>query len=178
LEKIMPFSLYDATIPGFRQMLGTVLRLLDKAEAWGTANGVSEQDMLAARLAPDMFPFSYQVKSTAVHSIGAIEGVRRGHFAPDTTTPPESFDGLRNQVTTANDALAALSPDEVNSFIGREMYFMFKERRMDFTGAETFLMSFSLPNLMFHATTTYDILRMKGLDIGKRDFMGKLALKH
>jgi hypothetical protein len=173
----MPFSLYDATIPTFLQILGSVSHLLDKAQAWGTANGVSERDVLDSRLAPDMLPLAYQVKSTRVHSFGAIEGVRRGQFAPDMTSPPDGFDGLRTRVSETIAALTALTPDEVNGFIGRDMCFLFKERRLDFPGAETFLMSFSLPNFLFHATTTYDILRMKGLDVGKRDYIGKLPLK-
>ena len=65
---------------------------------------------------------------------------------------------------------------EVEAFFGRDMRFSFGERTMDFT-AENFLLSFSQPNFYFHATTAYDILRWKGLAIGKRDFMGRPRLK-
>lgn len=175
---MMAFSLYDATIPTFRQILGSMAHLLGKADAWASANNIPQQDIIGARLAPDMLPFAYQIKSTSVHSIGAIEGVQRGEFSPDMTPPPESFEGLKRRIAETDDALAMLTPEDVNSFVGREMCFVFKERRMDFKSAETFLMSFSLPNFMFHATTAYDLLRMKGLEIGKRDFMGRLALKN
>lgn len=173
----MTFSLYDATVPTFQQILGSVARLLGKAEEWCAAGHVSEREILDARLAPDMLPFAYQVKSTVVHSIGAIEGIRRGEFSPDIAPPPESFTALKAHVENALGTLATISAEEINGFIGRDMHFQFKDMRMDFNGAEAFLMSFSLPNFMFHATTTYDLLRMKGLEIGKRDFMGKLALK-
>jgi len=173
----MGFALYDATVPTFRQILGATSRLLDKAETWAAASGISEQEIIDARLAPDMLPFAYQIKSTAVHSIGAIEGVRNGQFSPDTTTPPQSFEGLRNRVSETLNALAEITPEEINGFVGREMCFVFGEHRLDFTGAESFLMSFSLPNFFFHATTAYDLLRSKGMEIGKRDFMGALALR-
>ena len=73
-------------------------------------------------------------------------------------------------------ALEAIEPAEIESFIGRDMRFEFGARRLEFT-AEEFLLSFSQPNFYFHATTAYDILRWKGVPIGKRDFTGKLRLK-
>jgi len=115
----MTFSLYEATIPTYTQILRAILRLLEKAEAFAATGQVSEQELIDARLTPDMLPFAYQVKSTAVHSIGAIEGVRRGEFSPDISEPPTTFAGLKERVTTTIDALAALTPDEVNGFIGK-----------------------------------------------------------
>jgi hypothetical protein len=67
----------------------------------------------------------------------------------------------------------ALDPAEIESFIGKDMRFEFGGNSMDFN-AEDFLLSFSMPNFYFHATTAYDILRMKGMAIGKRDFTGKV----
>ena len=79
-------------------------------------------------------------------------------------------------VTEAHQKLSALTPEAVNALAGRDVIFKLGERALPFT-AEGFLMSFSLPNFFFHATTAYDILRHKGAPIGKRDFMGKLNLK-
>jgi uncharacterized protein len=172
----MAFSLYDATVPSYRQMLGAVAGLLAKAEAFCTEKGLAPQDIIQARLADDMQPFAYQVKSTAVHSLGAIEGVRRGVFSPDTTTPPETFAALKARIVETLAALEAVEAAEVDSFVGRDMRFTFGERHIEFT-AENFLLSFSQPNFYFHATTTYDILRWKGIPIGKRDFIGKTRAK-
>jgi uncharacterized protein len=72
--------------------------------------------------------------------------------------------------------LKAIDPAEINGFIGRDMRFEFGERRMPFT-AENFLLSFSQPNFYFHAVTTYDIMRHKGLALVKKDFMGQPRLK-
>ena len=172
----MPISLYAATIPSYRQILGAVSGLLQTAEAFCTEKGLSPAEIIQARLAEDMFPFAYQVKSTAVHSIGAIEGVRKGVFSPDTTPPPETFAALQDRIAKALAALEAIDPEEVDGFIGRPMCFAFGERRIEFT-AEEFLLSFSQPNFYFHAATAYDILRWKGVAIGKRDFIGKLRIK-
>jgi hypothetical protein len=173
----MAFSLYAATVPSFRQILAGVAGLLVKGEAFCAEKNVAPADLIQARLAGDMLPFAYQVKSTAVHSLGAIEGVRKGVFSPDTTPPPETFSALKARIADALAALEKIEVAEVDGFIGRDMRFSFRDRHMDFT-AENFLLSFSQPNFYFHATTAYDILRWKGLQIGKRDFVGQPRVKH
>ncbi|MGH2448703.1 MAG: DUF1993 domain-containing protein [Chloroflexota bacterium] len=172
----MTLSLYAATIPSYRQTLGAVSGLLRTAQLFCADKGLEPSELIQARLAPDMLPFAYQVKSTAVHSLGAIEGVRRGVFSPDKTPPPETFADLEARITATLSALEAIEPAEVESFIGRDMRFEFGDRRIDFT-AEEFLLSFSQPNFYFHATTAYDILRWKSVPIGKRDFLGRLRRK-
>jgi uncharacterized protein len=173
----MAFSLYAATIPSFRQILGAVSGLLDKAETFCAEKGIAPQELIQARLAADMFPLAYQVKSTAVHSLGAIEGVRKGVFSPDMTAPPETFAALRARIAETLTALGKIDIAEVDSFLGRDMHFSFGDKHIDFT-AEDFLLSFSQPNFYFHAATTYDILRWKGIPIGKRDFIGKVRTKN
>ena len=172
----MSFSLYNATIPSYQQTLGAMSGLLDTAERFCAEKQLAPASLIEARLAEDMLPFAYQVKSTAVHSLGAIEGVRRGVFSPDTTPAPQSLAALKARIAETLDALAAVTPAEIEAFIGRDMRFEFREHRLEFT-AENFLLSFSLPNFYFHAATAYDILRWKGARIGKRDFMGRLRLK-
>jgi hypothetical protein len=172
----MAFSLYAATIPSYRQILGAVAALLVKAETFCSEKALPPEEIIQARLAGDMLPFAYQVKSTSVHSLGAIEGVRKGVFSPDLTPPPQNFHDLKNTVAQALAALETIDPQEVDGLVGRDMRFAFGERQINFT-AEDFLLSFSQPNFYFHATTAYDILRWKGLPIGKRDYTGRLRLK-
>jgi hypothetical protein len=172
----MPFSLYAATIPSYRQILSAVGGLLDKAESFCAEKAIAPGDIVQARLADDMLPFAYQVKSTAVHSLGAIEGVRKGVFSPDTTPPPDTFAALKTRIVETLATLEAIEPAEVDTYVGRDMRFVFGDRRLDFT-AEDFLLSFSQPNFYFHGATTYDILRWKGVDLGKRDFIGRPRVK-
>lgn len=173
----MSFSLYAATVPNYKQILDAVSRLLTKAQSFCTDKGIAPQELIQARLAADMLPFAYQVKSTVVHSLGAIEGVRKGVFSPDMSPPPQSFGALAERITEGVAALERIEAAEIDAFIGRDMQFAMGDRRMNFT-AENFLLSFSQPNFYFHATTAYDILRWKGVPLSKRDFMGRTRVKN
>jgi hypothetical protein len=172
----MPFSLYDIAVPAFKQQLGAVAGLLEKAEAHCREKNVAESEIVGARLIEDMFPFSYQVKSTVVHSAGALQSLAKGVFSPDLTPPPETFAALKQKVAEALSALDAFTPAQINAYEGKDMRFEFKDFKLPFI-AENFLTSFSMPNFYFHATTAYDILRHKGVNVGKRDFTGQLRLK-
>lgn len=172
----MTFKLYDALVPNWQQTLGAVSALLDKAQAYAAENAKSDADLIEARLAPDMLPFGFQVKSCVTHSIGAVLGVRKGVFSPDRTPWPDTLAGLKALVTDAQQALAEIDADEINGVIGRDMVFQIGERRTDFT-ADNFLLSFSIPNFYFHASTAYDILRNQGVAIGKLDYLGAMRKK-
>src|ERR1700736_929922 len=129
----MAFSLYAATIPSYQQILGAVSGLLDAAEAFCAEKGIAPEDIIQARLADDMQPFAYQVKSTAVHSLGAIEGVRRGVFSPDTTPPPETFAALKARIIETLAALEAVEAAEADALVGRDLRFSFRHRHVEFT---------------------------------------------
>jgi hypothetical protein len=168
----MTLSLYSATVPSFQQILTSLRGVLDKGEAFADGAGMSHADLIEARLIDDMLPLSYQIKSTAVHSLGAIEGVRRGIFSPDYTTPPDSFAALRARIDETLAGLGAIDPAELDGVVGRPMRFEMGDYKVDYT-AEDFLFSFSMPNFYFHATTAYDILRWKGVSLGKADYLGR-----
>lgn len=171
----MPLTLHAAFVPSALQMLGTAHGLLDKAEAWCGEQGCGHEEVIGARIHEDMLPFAYQIKSVAVHTAGAIEGLRAGVFSPAMEPPPSDFAGLRARLDRAIETLQAVSEDELEGKIGAPMLFQMNDFKMPFT-AENFLLSFSQPNFYFHAATAYDILRMKGVAVGKRDFMGRPRL--
>jgi hypothetical protein len=112
----------------------------------------------------------------AHHTLGAIQGVKAGVFTPAGPTPEPGYSGLQKLIAEAQAGITSLTPEEVNGLEGKDMVFKLGEMQMPFR-AEDFLMSFSLPNLHFHATTAYDILRHKGVKLGKRDYLGPLRLK-
>ena len=172
----MTFSLYDAVVPSNLQILGAIDALLDKAAAFCAEQGTSEAELIDARLAPDMLPFGYQVKSCAAHSIGGIDGVRAGTFSPDMKPWPTDFASLHGVVQDAIASLKAIDRAEFDALADSDTEFAFGETRMPFTGAN-FLLSFSQPNFYFHATTAYSILRAQGVKLGKRDFIGIPRLK-
>ena len=172
----MTFSFYDAVVPSNLQVLGAVDALITKAEAFCAEKGMAPADLIDARLAPDMLPFGYQVKSCAAHSVGGIEGVKAGSFSPDMTPWPTDFAGLHAAIQTAIISLKAIDRESFDALADADTQFMFGETRMPFTGAN-FLLSFSQPNFYFHATTAYAILRAQGVKLGKRDFIGLPRLK-
>ncbi len=168
----MNITLYQATIPTYLQILASVIGLIDKAEAHCANTNISDKELIQARLADDMLPFTFQITSVCHHSMGAIDGLRQGVFLPDGSMG-EDFDSLRSKLVSAQTSLQALSEDEVNAFVGNPMRFEYSDHSINFV-AEEFLLSFSQPNFHFHATTAYDILRSKGVVIGKLDFIGKI----
>ena len=172
----MAFSLYDATVANHLQILGAVGSFLDKSLAHFREKGIDPAEVVETRLAPDMLPLRFQIVSVAHHSRGAMEAAKNGVFVPPSGKPDLDYAALQALVAEARNEIAALTPEDVNALIGRDVTFKLGERALPFT-AEGFLMSFSLPNFFFHATTTYAILRHKGAPLGKRDFMGRLNLK-
>ncbi len=172
----MAIPLYDVSVASFLQTLGGVQGFLDKGLAHLKANDIDPGSVCGSRLYPDMLDFCFQIQSVAHHSADAIEGCKKGEFTPSGPGAERDFDSLQRLLAEARARLEAETPDEINALEGREVVFKFGEMRMPFT-AENFLLSFSLPNLHFHATTAYDILRSKGVPLGKRDYMGPLRLK-
>ncbi len=169
----MPFSLYDAVVPSNIQILEALDQVLQKAKSFCVERGSPEAEMIDARLAPDMQPLGYQVKSCAVHSIGAVEGAQAGSFSPDWSAWLTDFDGLREVLQRAGAGLHALDRDRVDGLTGTDMNIVAGERKLPFNSAN-FLLSFSQPNFYFHATTAYAILRAQGVDLAKRDFLGTI----
>ncbi len=172
----MTLSLYDATIPSNLQILRAIDALLDKAEAFCTEHDHEPATIIGAKLADDMLPFGYQVKSCAEHSMGAIAGVRAGSYSPDLQPWPDDFATLHAKIREAIATLEAIDRTEFDTLADNDTEFRFGENVMPFTGAN-FLLSFSQPNFYFHAAIAYAILRAKGVKLGKRDFMGMPRMK-
>jgi hypothetical protein len=170
----MALSLFDITT-AFSQTVGAMAGVMERGLAHCVDNNIDPQTIVDSRLHPDMLPFAFQIASVAHHSIGAIEGVKAGLFSPSTDFALD-YAGLQKKIAGARDALAKLTAAEVNALEGKDVLFQMRDFKMPFT-AEGFLLSFSLPNLHFHATTAYDILRHKGVPLGKRDYLGQLRLK-
>lgn len=170
----MSSALYEATVASFERIIDAMLRLLDKAETFCVESALASEEILGSRLVADMRPFTYQVKSTRVHTIGAIEGVRRGSFSPDTSVPPDSFAGLRRMMADTRGELAAVTSDEIDALADRDMVFQAGDYRVGFSG-QGFLLSFSVPNAYFHAVTAYGLLRAQGVEVGKVDYLGRVG---
>lgn len=172
----MGTSLYDLSVGNYLQTLTAVSAFLGRGLSHCQDNGIDPAEIVETRLYGDMLPFRFQVVSVCHHSLGAIKGVQGGEFGPPGAVGELDYAGLQKLVEDTLAGLKALTADEVNALAGKDVIFALGSFKMPFT-AENFIMSFSLPNFHFHATTAYDILRSKGVPLGKRDYMGPLRLK-
>jgi len=175
----MSISLYDALVPSWLQILQSVRGLLDKTESWAAEQGLTESEILNARLIDDMLPLSFQIAAVANHSHGAVEGVRKGIYSPNPSAKaPAAIADLKALIDAAIEGLNAVTAEEMEGFIGRDMRFSLPAMNLDlpFT-AENYFLSFAQPNFYFHATTAYDILRGMGVELGKANFLGPVRIK-
>ena len=172
----MAISLYDLSVASYLQALDGVAGFLGRGLDHCRQTGADPEELVEARLFPDMHALRFQIVQLSRHSVGALDGVKKGLFTPSRDRPQLDYAGLQTSVADARAALQALDPAEINALEGGEVVFEAGDFKRLFT-AEGFLLSFSLPNFYFHAATAYDILRSRGVPIGKRDFMGPLRLK-
>ena len=171
----MPVSLFDGTVARFEQTLSATLGFLEKGRTHCEENGVNLDDIVETSLHPDMRPFRFQVISTVHHSAGALVGVKKGEFSPPETAD-QNYEVLQGMVEGALKEIQEIDRDELEARGGADLTFRMGKNSIPFT-VEDFLLSFSIPNFYFHATTTYDILRSQGVPVGKMDFLGNLQVK-
>ena len=172
----MSVSLYSATVPLFLQILPQTAALIDKAEAHCAGKGLAPDELLGARLAGDMWPLSGQFRACWSHSIDAIDSALTGERHPDFSELPDDFAFFRTRIADAIARLEKVKPADVDAAEGRDVCFVVRDMRMEFTGLD-YLLHFALPNFYFHSSMAYAILRNRGFEIGKRDYLGQLRLK-
>ncbi len=168
----MSLSMYQASVPTFIRGLNNLSAILAKASAYATeASKIDPATLVNARLYPNMFPLSRQVQiASDVVKGGAarLAGVEIPSF-PDTET---TFDELQARIKKTITFLETIKPAQVDGTEDKNIVLKVGGNEMTFTG-QAYLLTFVIPNLYFHVTTAYAILRHNGLDIGKGDFLGK-----
>ena len=168
----MSISLYDVSVGTFQHVLGATQKFLAKSRGYFEAEGIALDEVVGVRLIDDMLPLGFQVVSVVHHSLGAIHGVQTGVFSVVPADPADQpYTALEALLARTRDAMDCYSREMVDGLAGGDLEFRFRDNVVPFK-AETFLLTFSLPNLYFHATTAYDLLRMRGAPLGKRDFLG------
>ena len=172
----MALSFYDVSVASYLQILGAVSGFLAKGREHCAKHGIELSQVVETRLHADMLPFRFQIVSVAHHSLGAIRGIEAGVFGPPAAASSQDYAELEKLVAEARSGLQAYQRETIDALENRDIQFKLGERGMPFI-ARDFVLSFSLPNFYFHAATAYDILRTKGVPIGKRDFMGMPRIK-
>mgnify|MGYP001197275689 CR=1 FL=1 len=168
----MPMTLHEAYIPSAKQIFGGMKNLIDKAEAHCADNGLEPSELIDAKLAETMWTLPWHVRACWVHSGYAIGLYADGAFTPDFTELPGDWDAMRAMVDDALAKLDAITPEHLEALADKPIDFQLGGKTLMTLTGQNFLLSVNQPNFYFHATTFYDILRMKGVALNKRDFIG------
>lgn len=173
----MAQTFYDNSVGSFLQVLGGTRNVLERGLAHSEEHGLDLDELVRFKMRDDMAPFSFQVISVWHHSQGGMKGMAAGLFEPPPKMSDMTYGRCLELVDEATTYLESLDRDEVNAISGNDMVFRIGGRDIPFV-TDNFLPSFSLPNFYFHATTTYAVLRMHGVPLGKMDFLGQLRVGH
>lgn len=166
----MSITLYSAGVPLFDSMLESLLAWLDKAEAHAAAKKFDPAVYLAARLAPDMLPFTNQVQiacDTAKFLVARLSGVQ----APSFDDKEASLADLRARVQATLAFIRSVPADRIDGTEAKQVTLPRRTGDVVMTG-QAYLTQFALPNFFFHVTTAYALLRHNGVEIGKLDYLG------
>jgi hypothetical protein len=166
----MTISMYQAAVPVTARALQNLLHVLTKGAEHAKAKNISDETLLQSRLIADMLPLVKQVQiatDMAKNGVARLAGVEPLKFEDNETTVEQ----LQARITRAAEYINGFTAEQVDGSEDRAINMKTRAGELNFTGQD-YLLNFVLPNLFFHCTTTYAILRETGAEIGKPDFIG------
>ena len=164
-------SFYDAAVPAYLQILGSLTGILNKAEAHCKAKNIQPEVLLSARLYPDMLPFSKQIQ--LMSDFAAKGCARLAHVdVPSTPDTEKTFEELRARLAKTADYLKTFKPAQFEGADAKDVTFPSGPDKTMTLKGQAFVSNVAFPNFYFHAATAHGILRHNGVEIGKRDFLG------
>ena len=166
----MTLSMYQASAPRFAHMLKNLSAILDKAQAHCEARKIDPLALTTFRLYPDMFPLARQVQIACDAAKGAMARLS-GVESPKHEDTEKTFEELKARVARTLDFVNSFKPAQLDGSEGKEIVLKLRGNDVTFKGA-AYLLGFAWPNFYFHVTTTYNILRHNGVELGKADFLG------
>ena len=166
----MTINMYQASVPLFVQMLGSLQGILKKGLAYAEQKKFEPSVLINARLAPDMHPLNRQVYIVTDQAKGGAARLC-GQEPPVYADVETTFADLDARLKKTIDYVKSFKPEQFNGSEDRDITLQFGPNKVNFKGLP-FLFHITLPNLYFHTATAYNILRHNGVDVGKRDFMG------
>jgi uncharacterized protein len=168
----MKISVHAISIDILTHGLGCLQSVLDKGAAYAAAKKFDPSVLVTSRLAPDMLPLSKQVQiacDISKNSAARLAGMEPPRFEDNEKT----FEELRVRIGKTLDYLRTITPAQLEGAEDRDIKVPSGEKTMEFKGLD-FVQRWTLPNVFFHITTAYNILRHNGVDLGKRDFLGPM----
>jgi hypothetical protein len=167
----MSISMYQASSPRFINALKNLSAILDKAQAHAEARKIDPAVLMNARLFPDMFPLKRQVQIACDNAKGAVARLA-GAEIPRHEDTEESIADLQARIAKTIAFVETIEPARIDGSEERNIHLKLGAREVDWTGMQ-YLLGYALPNFYFHAVTAYDILRHCGVELAKRDYIGK-----
>ena len=167
----MNISMYQASVPTFIRVLNNLAAILEKAHAHAEAKKIDPAALLNTRLYPDMFPLVRQVQiatDSAKGGAARLAGTEPVSYEDNETTFPELVARVRKTIAY----LESFKPEQIDGSEEKTVTWQTRSSTKTFQGMP-YLLNQVLPNLYFHTTTAYDILRHCGIELGKQDFLGK-----
>lgn len=170
MDKSMQISM-SVVLFSLVRSLQNLIHILEKGSAHAEAKSIDPSVLLNSRLYPDMFPL---VKQVQVASDLSRRGAARlaGVEAPTMEDKETTFAELIERLNKTIGFLQSLSPEQIDGTEDKEIELPMRGMTLKFSGIN-FLLYFLIPNVYFHVTTAYDILRHNGVELGKIDFLGK-----
>ena len=169
----MSLSMYQASVPVFTQILGALGNVLDKAEAHAAAKKIDPAVLIAARLAPDMFPLGRQLQIACDFAKGATARLA-GVEVPSWRDDEKTFADFKERIKKTVDYVQELQARPDRRLGGARDHPEGRDANTRTFKGQPYLLQFVLPNFFFHSATAYAILRHNGVELGKRDFMGQV----
>ena len=163
-------SMYQASIPMFVRALDSLAEVLAKAEAHAAAKKIDPKVLLDARLFPDMFPLAKQVQIASDSAKGGSARLAQAQppaYEDNEASFPELIERCRKTVAY----LKTLKPEQLDGGEERTVTWKTRSSEKSMQGLP-YLLHHVVPNVYFHVTTAYNILRHNGVEIGKKDFVG------
>jgi hypothetical protein len=167
----MSISMYQVAVPVFVRALTNLQHVLKLGEAHAKEKNVEGSVLLQTRLITDMLPLVKQVQiatDMAKNGAARLAGVDPLKFEDNET----SLDELYSRIERAIDYIKSFKPEQIDGSETRAITLKTRNGDLNFEG-QAYLLHYVLPNLFFHCTTAYNILRESGANIGKADFTGK-----
>jgi uncharacterized protein len=166
----MTISMYSASVPVFKNMLGNLSHCLDKAQAHAEAKKFDPQVLVSGRLAPDMLPLSKQVQiacDAAKNGLARLSGVEAPKFEDNETTVAE----LKERIRKTLDYVESVPRARLDGCEDKDITFPAGRDITRTLKGEAYLLNVAFPNMFFHVTTAYAILRHNGVELGKGDYL-------
>jgi hypothetical protein len=163
--------MYQASTPRFAAMLRNLSALLDKAEAHCAAKKLEPSALTTFRLFPDMFPLTRQVQIACDTAKGAVARLA-GAEIPKHEDTEQTFADLKGRINKTLDFIESIGAAKIDGTEEKEIVLQMRSGERRFKGMQ-YLLGHAYPNLYFHVTTAYNILRHNGVEVGKQDFIGK-----